>query len=462
MNFATIVVTSTLALSPDALTLDEVLRSVDDTHPLLFAAQSEIDVARGKLTSARGAFDTYLSAKGGGYAAGFYDGVVTSAEVRQPTTLWGAELYAGHRYGSDHPIYDAKKTTSTAGEIAAGLMVPLWRDGPTDQRRVAIAQAELGIDVSRLEARAKILSTKQKAAAVYWKWVAATENLQIAAEVLKLAETRAKWLSERVARGDVAAIELVDNERLIVARLELVAEARREVQARALALSLFVRDAEGIPIIPGIRRAPGGLPEPSAPLPFDNGVIEEAFLERPELRQFEALKRQLRRDVDLYENQLAPRVDLSIEGSQDLGDKISYGGQPDQTTKNETAVGLQLALKWPVQQRKARGKLASTNAKLRAVDAKARFMRDAIETEIRDAWSAYEISRTRVTLTRRTLELTRTVEESERERFRLGASSILQVNLREDASAKAAKDVVKALADHHIAAAWFKAATAKF
>lgn len=458
MNVPMLVVTSTLAFEP--IGLDAVLASVESHHPLIRAASNDVEAARGVLLSEEGSFDTYLKAKAGGYAAGFYDGIKSGVEVRQPTRLWGAELYAGYRNGIDHPIYDGGELTSRAGEVAAGIMVPLWRDGPTDERRTRIRQAELGIDIAALDVREKLLATKLKAAMTYWKWAAAHEKLRIAADLQTLAEQRAAGITERVARGDLPELELIDNERLIVARLEDVVEARREVQARAFALSLFLRDDDGRPRVAKFNNAPRGLPEPTQRLPIDGSVVERAFANRPELARYQAIRDQLKRELELASNQRAPRVDLSVEGSQDFGEKRIYGPDPGETTKNETTVGLALSFAWPVQQRKALGKERSTEAKLRSLDAKQSFVKDTIEMEIRDAWSAFDAARARVDLARRTYELTQTVERSERRRFELGASSILQVNLREEASAKAAKDLVDALVDCHSAESWFRAVTA--
>ncbi|MEQ9496067.1 MAG: TolC family protein [Deltaproteobacteria bacterium] len=452
-------VTATLAVGPP-LTLDEVLKSVELHHPLVVAANTEIDVARGTLLSAEGGFDVYLHGKAGGYAAGYYEGIASEVGVRQPTTLWGTELYAGYRYGEDHPIYDAQKLTSDNGEVAAGIIVPLWRDGPIDARRAEMWQAEVGVEVAKLAANEKLRLTKLKAAELYFKWVASHEKLRIAESLLELAQQRVTGIERRVARGDIPRIELVDNERLIVSRQQGVVEARRAVQASAFALSLFQRDDDGRPDVPTYARAPGGLEGPRPVPPVRDQDIRSALARRPDLAQYAGIMKRLRTELELAENMRAPNVDLKVEGSKDFGVERPYGPDPNETTKNDTTLGLSLSFKWPAQQRKARGKIQSVSAKLRAVRAKQGFLQDVVKMEVNDAWSELSTARTRATLSRRTLELTRQVEVAERRRFELGDSSILQVNLREEATAKAAKDLVDALVTSHRAAARYRAVTA--
>ncbi len=456
---AALALTATVALGPP-LALDDVLRSVEVHHPLVLASRRDVDAARGGRLEAEGAFDTYLSAKGGGYPLGYYDGVYGSIEARQPTTLWGTELFAGYRYGADHPIYDADKLTSENGEWVAGLMVPLWRDGPTDARRTRLKQADIDVELASLDVHAKLLALKSKAAAVYFKWVASHEKLRIAESLHELALQRASGIEERVRRGDIPRLELIDNRRLITSREQGVVEARREVQASAYALSLFLRDADGRPVVPRFSTAPGDLETPNHRSPPDATDVKDAIRRRPDVARFDALRTRLEADLALAENDRAPRVDLGVVGSRDIGATRAYGPDPGETTKNDTTLSLSLSLAWPVQQRKARGKAQATSAKLRAVAAKRAFLVDQVEVEIQDAWSALDAARRRVQLAKETLELTQIVEQGERRRFELGASSILQVNLREEATAKSAKDLVDALADAQRAEAWYRAVTA--
>ena len=74
----------------------------------------------------------------------YYDLRSADVELRQPTTLWGSEIYVGYRVGlgvnERWPTYRDDQTLS-GGEVRAGIEVPIWRGGLTDPERAERARA---------------------------------------------------------------------------------------------------------------------------------------------------------------------------------------------------------------------------------------------------------------------------------------------------------------------------------
>ncbi len=81
--------------------------------------------------------------------------------------------------------------------------------------------------------------------------------------------------------------------------------------------------------------------------------------QRPELRLINLEVQHFNWDNRLARNQLLPQLDLITEGSQDAGDPASSSNDK---SRFELEVGLQGEL--PIQRRKARGKIQSTNFKM--------------------------------------------------------------------------------------------------
>jgi outer membrane protein TolC len=439
--------------APEPLSLEAVLASVERHYPVIEAARRDVDAAGAELLAAEGGFDPTLRARAVRTPLGGYPSTRLEGSVEQPTPLWGANLFAGWRYGGgEFPTYAEQYETNALGEVRAGVSVPLWRNGPIDRRRANIARAELGTDAAGHALTQSRLESARTATQRYWDWVAAGRRHAIALSLRQLAAERDAQLAERVRTGDLAAYEQVDNQRALVQREGQVVAAERLLQQSAIELSLFLRDAEGEPVVPGPALLPPLFPEP---VPAEQLVgpveLESVLARRPDVRRLEASRAQQKVEARLASNQRAPAVDVTVAASKDLGAGDPKRGKP------ELEVGLVLEL--PTLNRGASGRARQAEAGVARLDAQLRLQRDRVRVEVRDALSALEAARQRVEVARRELRLARELEQAERARFALGESTLLFVNLREQATAEAAVREVDALGDYHRAVASLRAAT---
>jgi outer membrane protein TolC len=435
------------------LGLADVIASVERNFPLLTAAERETDIAEGELTAARGGFDSSWRTRAGTAPIGYYNPVLVDSFVTQPTPLWGTTFFAGWRLGvgasyTGIPVYDGKLETNDYGEVRAGVSVPLWRNGPIDRARANIRRAEQGRTIAALNVQQQRLEATRNATQRYWDWVAAGRRLAVGRSLLALATQRDEGLRVRVERGDLPAFERTDNARAIVQREGLVVALRRQVEQTAIELSLYVRDAQGRTRTPGADELPPGLPEPAA---LDPGCVrreaEAAPERRPEARRFDAQRAQQAVEREWAENQRRPAIDVTVAASQDLG--------PGPANRNGPVLEASLVLDIPILNRSATGREQAASAAMQRAEELGRFARDRIAADVRDALSAIEAARQRVTVARNELSLARTLAAQERERFNLGDSTLLVVNLREQAAAEAEVREIDALLEYHRAvAAW--------
>lgn len=456
---ATLPVAAQEAAATTPLTLDAVLRSVDDSFPLLEAARREQDAAAGALQSAEGAFDPALRLRGSVIAGGYYEYLRGDVSIQQPTQLWGATFFAGYRLGRGlsspgFPDYYGQYETNEVGEVRGGVQLPLWRNGPIDSRRAGVRRAELGQPIASLNVEAATLLYRRAAADKYWDWVAAGRRVSIVRSLLDLATARNDGINLRVERGDLPAIERNDNLRVVAQRRGSLVSAERGLQRAAIELSLFLRDARGGTVMPTTSQLPAELPAALAPSQAEIDADTRAALERrPEVRRLHAQRAQIEIDREFARNQMMPAVDVVLSASQDLG------AGPYQRRGPDIEAGLTLEI--PILNRTARGRLEVARAGLARIDEQLRFARDRIGADVRDALSALETARQRAEIAAQELEVARGVAAAERTNFEMGNSTILAVNLREQAAAEAALREVDARADFQRALAFYRAATAR-
>lgn len=442
--------------SAAALHLAEVLESVERHFPLIAAAQQEQRAADAELQAARGAFDPQLRMRADGGLLGYYQNGRLDVTLEQSTPLWGTRFFAGWRLGlGSFADYDGKLETNEYGEVRAGAVVPLWRNGPIDRSRAAIQRAVIGRPLAAKTVAQQRLEAVRLASQRYWEWVAAGQRLHTARSLWQIAATRDSALAERVRHGDLPELERLDNQRLLASRQSLVVAAERGLAQAQIELSIYLRDTQGAPLLVPAARLPDELPSPVAgPLSGEQlaADIQTALSRRPEAERARLQTEQLRIDRELARNQLAPAIDIGLTFSQDLG--------AGSDTRTPPVLEGSVLVDIPIPNRTAKGRLAAAEAAQARLSAQATLIRDRIRAEVQDVHALLKAALQRAVIARTELQLSQKVEAAERQRFELGDSTLVFVNLREQASAEAALREIEARLDYHRAVATYRAVLA--
>ncbi|MFO0742872.1 MAG: TolC family protein [Labilithrix sp.] len=437
------------AMTP--LTLTEVLENVATRYPLLRAEVQSVAAAEGEELSASGSFDPKWKTKANIFESGYYRYGMVDTTIEQPLYYRGLSVFGGYRIGQGKfPIYYDGYRTNDRGEARAGIMVPLLRGGSTDEDRAKLWKAEQGIIAARQGLVASTLEFQRNAAYKYWEWIAAAKKLEVARTLLNRALERNTAINTRVLRGDAPAVESTDNARAIVQREQQVVSAERALTAARLALSLYLRDEKGNPIIPATERVPEQFPEPTpiGPSALEND-LSRAFTQRPEMKQYEAKRKQYEIERDLARNDAWPTLNVVVAGSKQFGE-----GYPE---RQPAALEAGLLLDIPLRTRKADGRARVANARFIEYELQLQYVKDKISVEVRDAAAGADAAAQRLELARRELALARQLEQAERTRFDMGDSTLLFVNLREQTTFEAATRELDTLLEHQKALSLYTA-----
>lgn len=435
------------------LLLEEVLRSAARFHPMLLAQFTERATAEGKLLGSRGAFDTKLTASAGSNSFGYYRTRTGAGGVKQPLRALGGELFGGYkRGGGNFEPWKEGQLTLSGGEWSGGIELPLLRNRRIDQRRTDLLLARLAVELADATILERRLAVLELAAAAYWKWVSAGRKLSVVLELLSLAEDRIQQVRLLAEAGQVAEIEISENERAVLLRRSAAVSAERSLQAARLDLSMFYRDSGGSIVNADRSRLPE-FPEPAAiPAERIEADLRLALSRRPEISGVLVELRQTGAVMEVARNKLRPEVNFTVRFGRDTGiGTVSKRG-------SELIAGI--TLESPVQRRKASGELAVQNAKQEQLLHKLRYAQDKVEIEVRDAASALGLALRRLQLARAEYDIAWRLAAAELDRFELGDSTLFIVNQREMAAAAARLAAVDALTDCHIATAAYRAATA--
>ncbi|CAK9080442.1 Leukotoxin export protein LtxD [Durusdinium trenchii] len=438
----------------NALQLDDVVDSIYATFPLLQIAYRQREVAAGQQLAAWGKFDTDLNVGAIEEPMGFYQNYRQGIEAKQKT--WGgAEVFGGYRIGRGlfEPWY-GERETDKSGEFKLGITAPLLRGRAIDKQRADVLKSQVALRAVEPAIQTQIIDFVRNGSHAYWEWVAAGQSYRVAQTLLDIAVDRDEGIRKRVERGDLAEIEVVDNQRLIVSRRAKLIQADRKLQQSAIKLSLWLRSADGVPRVP----VPGLLPQSFHPpeLPdvvvLDN-AISIALQMRPELLEISLAAQEVEIELANSRNQMLPGLSVGLVASKDIGPRASPKGDK-RPFELEAAVLADV----PLQRRYASGSIQVAQGKLAQLNAERRFASDKITVEVRDSIAALTTAMDQVRQAKEAVELNLRMEAAEQRKFDLGTSDLLVVNLREQATADAAQTEVDALLEFYKAQVNFDAA----
>jgi cobalt-zinc-cadmium efflux system outer membrane protein len=439
----------------EPLTINQVLETVDRHYPPLLATLLESDLADAEVLQALGRFDLVLGAQLDTDQFGKYTNERVSVGFDQAFQNSGASAYGGWRLGDGKfAPYAGALDTRSYGEWRGGVKLPLAKNRSIDDRRGNLQKAEIGRRIAGLSIDQQRLVIRQLASRRYWDWVSAGQRLRIARDILRVAQERDRALREASELGQIPPIEVTENRRQILQRQAQLVEAQRGLQQASIDLSLYYRPTDGKPETPGETKLPPRLP--GTETLTDIRVVEDldsALRRRPEIERLTRQKDQAMLDVRLAENDRKPALDLSAGFTAESGaGAVSRG-------PSELKASLRFEL--PVQRRAAAGKLQAARAKATQIEQRERFTRDQVEAEVKDAAGAVRAAHERALLARDEVRVAVDLAEAERERFRLGDSTLFTVNLREQAAVDAELREVSAVNDYLRAITLYDQVTAR-
>ncbi|MEM7457371.1 MAG: TolC family protein [Planctomycetota bacterium] len=409
------------------LTLDELLQSVVNCYPEIDIAVGEIETAQGKTLESMGQFDDVFSAHSISQPLGFYQTYRNGTGITRPL-YGGGEVYGTYRIGDGNfEPWFGERETNEGGEFKAGFSLPLLKDRNIDKRRAVLLTAIARQDQTGAEVNARLLQLERLATQSYWQWVAAGRAVLIQRRLLELAETRVDQIRRRIAAGELADIDQIDNDRFIAKRKNDLIKAERELEKAAIKMSLFYRDAACSPQIAGDDRLPVQFPGSQF---LEQGRvfadIENAIAVRPELAALSAEREQACISLELGRNDTLPRIDLKGFAGQDVGGAASPTG-------DKTPFELQLGVlaEVPIQRRGGQGRMEAARGKLRQLDAKIRLVSDKIRAEIQDAASAVNAAAAQVEQSAENVRLASQSLSMGRVLFEEGDVDLIELNIYE-------------------------------
>jgi outer membrane protein TolC len=439
----------------EPLTIGEVLARIELTHPLLRATGVERTQARAKILKALGAWEptlrniteaaryqtwnflSYIRENTGGYND-------TKLEVGHP---WGFRVHGGIRNGFGdistqhlHAQIPDVLLFYPQQQMIFGGSARLLRGLIVNEENAEFQKAELAGPQAEITIAQKRQDLYLAGAIQYWDWQVAVKQAEVRKQNLAVAEARLTQVEGQGKAGKIALLDVVEMGQEVQRRREAAIAAQRNVEYEQYKLALFLWEG-GQPVTPRPEWAPEFTGE--TPLPTEEDIAAakvSAKEDRPEVRDLYIKAKMNNIDLKLAKNYLLPKLDFKggrMDAPADWLMGVGYGYQGD--------------FAMPLLQREGRGKVMYAEADQQQFVLQQLYTEQQVGVDVDNWFSAIVRARDRVKAATEAYRLAKTLEEGERTRFNLGATSILFVNLREQNAVEAAYELYRAQYDYVLA-----------
>lgn len=435
------------------LTLDSVFEVLEEGHPLLKRTKANMVIASGKLLKALGKFEPKivndwelerLVKDGATKNVGFND---TFIELRHP---WGIKGFAGFRAGiGDVEVADLG--INTTNQPLLGIVIPLLRGFIHNPDNAELKKSSMADQQVELEIQQTRQDLYLGAATQYWNWVAASKIREIQEKAVSVAEERQSLLANQADSGARARFDVTDARQEVQSRKVQLIKDKRKVEEEQFKLALFLWKEEDL-ITPEKQKAPDFPPaNPSQVLATFEQDKNNAITERPEVKQVMLQAEFNHIDLEVAENSLLPDLRLEAEPTRKPGEFVLGLGY---------RFGAQIS--FPFLQREARGNMLQVKGETERLRMLQQYRKQKINMDVANARSSITRSREKIDVLQKAVDYAIELENGERTRFELGATSLLIVNIRERNVLKAKKDWIKAMAEYQKSLALYQWATGKW
>ena len=393
---------------------DEAMRIAVENHPVLQAAEFEVQAAEADRRLARTGYLPRLD---------LGENVVRSDN---PVFVFGSTLLQG-RFGMEDFALDALNRPDPFTNFATQLTLQqsVWDAGRTRLRsRIAVS----GIDAAKASERRTANEIAFGALQAFWGQVIVEELLEVVRDSEKAAQAHLELATELVDAGVAVPSDRLSAQvrRAEVEAMRIRVEQDVAVARAALLRALGVEDDRAIEVA-----APLGAAEAGEGL---SGRLEKAMAARPDLRSLEHRIEQAEVGVKLAASHRLP--DIGVKGSYEWNGDSLFSADGENWA---AGVGLRLSL---FDGRETAARVARGRADISRLHALRDALRQGIRLEVRTGWAEFESARGRLDDASTALESSREALRIGRDRYEEGMALIVELLSAEAAYTRARAEVV--------------------
>ena len=479
------------------LSLNDAIRKALQNNNDIEIARDDVRIAEYGLQSLYGFYDPIFSVTptydkriapvtsifAGGTASGT---VSTTTYSLSPTLSKNFSIGGGNYtlgFANSKTVTSATSSTLNpfySSNLSLSFNQPLWRNRSIDATRHSIRVQKKFIEQSDSDFRARTISIISQVQAAYWNLVFALRNQQNQLESLNVSRQNMRIIEAQIEAGAKAPLDRAQVQTDIASRETNLFIATQNVSVAENTLKqLMLHGPEAPEWTAQITPTDSPVLDLSAVnLPL---ALEEAHKNRPEIRRLNLQKEINGLDIQYYNNQTKPQINLTgavattgLAGTnvlRECTETITSNCVPQKyiggygqdvsnlfsgTTRN---VNVGVSISFPFKNRTAEANLATARIQRDQLEASFRSQDQAIEMDVRNAAQAVDTARRRVIASKTARESAEQQLAGEEKLYEVGRSTTFLLLERQNALTAARTDELQAQTDYNKALADLQRAT---
>jgi len=446
-----------LQIKEETLSYFSYMNLVGNFHPVARQARLITDEAEAKLLKSRGGFDPKLYGK---YNDKDYDGSnywdIGEVGIKIPTRF-GVEIEGTYEW-NDGDFLNPERNIPAQGQGALGIMVPIGNGAFIDQRRAALAQAKIYLNIGQAERVLLLNDLLMEAGSAYWNWVAIYQLRNQFQEAADRAKVRLDIIKNAFSQGDRAVYDTLDAySQWQSFRVQLI-ETQAKYRKATLDLSNYLWSENGYPL---------ALPPSIEPNPLPDSSIYPANLDlllrerRLNLDDHPILQSKIYKieylDIDRRLSAEALKPEINLKYNLLTGKGATFFNQTQ--AESDTRFDLQpqenfkigVELNFPIFLRKARGDLQVSKIAIQEEQLSLDFKRVELQNKISAQQRMLEGFRDQAFGQMDVVKNLRAILELEETKLRAGESNLFLINSREQKLIKGQQKLTELLEKYQMA-----------
>jgi outer membrane protein TolC len=429
------------------LSLNDAILLMLENNPALEIQRLNPESTKLNETRQDAAFDTDLSASVSGSNREADSGA--KSRSNKASVDLSQRLTSGESVSLGLTATNADATTAD-GRYTTGLGLtvtkPLLQGAGSAVNLVSLRQAQLDSESSRFELQAYAETLVKNVIDTYWNYALALRKIQIYESSLQLAKDQYEETDTRVEIGSLAEIDLVAARAEVALREQSLINAHSSADALRLTLLRLMHPGSNADFWDAPVSVSDALAAPAAdPGPRD-AQIAAALQHRPDLNQARLNIQRGELDVVKTKNGLLPYLDAFVTLGR-TGYASTFGSSAGDIFSDASDISAGLSMSYTLGNRSDKVAHKQTQIKQEQLDLAMANLKALAQEDVRGAWIELERARSQVTATTASLQLQQEKLRAESEKYRVGRSTILQVNQAQRDALQAEVDQAQALAD---------------
>jgi outer membrane protein len=354
------------------------------------------------------------------------------------TTGTGVSVTASVNRQSDNNQFNTFNP-SYSGAITYAISQNLLRDYGRNVNLHSLRVSRNNKAISDIQFELSLIELVRSAQQMYWDLYGSREDIKVKQQSMELAEKTLSDNKRQVEIGTLAPIDIVQTEANLASRQEQMVVATYSSDQLQDRIKRLITSA-GDPAMILARLMPTEAvhrPDVSDLMPVQE-AIRYALENRPEMRQSYLSLQSNDIDIEYAKNQLLPALSVNASYTQS-----GVGGNlVDRTTGQVTArggvfdafgqiwgydftgysVGFNLSI--PLSNKSAQAEYSRAMTTKQSTEARRTALAQAIALDVRNAYSAVEMNRARITAAEKARELAERQLDAEQKKFQLGSGQI--------------------------------------